>query len=92
MTFRLVENKLRIIYSKKFIAEFGSIIEELRVKNSRLSRYYYPFFMIRRILYATVLIVLYNNPILQFILIQVFVNTPVCFITLLTINSFYCIL
>eukprot|EP01022_Parablepharisma_sp_SALTPOND_P001165 TRINITY_DN105725_c2_g1_i1.p1 TRINITY_DN105725_c2_g1~~TRINITY_DN105725_c2_g1_i1.p1 ORF type:complete len:1460 (-),score=75.94 TRINITY_DN105725_c2_g1_i1:591-4970(-) len=72
----LVETPHKQITSRAFKEAYGTIIEEVKI-NSYSSRYYYPFYLARRLYYAVILIVLIDYPMLQLVLVPIFFVIPV---------------
>jgi len=62
-----VEKPRKQLILPEFMSSCGTIIEELKFRRPAL--HYYPIYMLRRIFYAVVLIILYRFPILQLSLI-----------------------
>jgi len=82
ISLRLVETRRKERRKKDFIETYGTIIEDLKIgfKKSHFSnRYYYPFFMIRRIFYAVILISLIDHPFIQIGFITSLVISPMIF-------------
>jgi len=74
-SFHLVEKSSSVLETNEFKETYGNIVEDLKVKKGRLwPRYYYPIYLIRRLVYAVVLIVLIDYPFIQLWLI-IFVTT-----------------
>lgn len=70
-TIFLVEKPYEEIITTEFGESYGALVEELDIKkDSVFIRYYYPIFMVRRALYAGILIVLSDSPTLQIGLIE----------------------
>jgi len=68
-SFFLVETQ-NLIKDNSFKEIYGNIIEDLKIEDENLiCRYYYPFYMIRRLFYAVILIVFIDFPYIQLILI-----------------------
>jgi len=87
-SFWLVERPLKVLRSKAFKERYGNIVEDLIVRKKHLvARYYYPIYLIRRIIYAVVLIVLYEYPKIQMGLI-IFVTTGPMFLYLCIVRPF----
>jgi len=63
--------------NQEFKESYGTIIEDL--KSDRKSVTFYPVFLLRRLIYAALLIILYFYPKIQLILIVVFTIIPVFF-------------
>jgi len=69
-SFNLVEKPRRVLKTARFKETYGNIVEDLKVlKRGLWSRYYYPIYLIRRLFYAVVLIVLIDYPFIQLWLI-----------------------
>jgi len=82
VSFNLVETRRKERKSIKFKEKYETIIEDLKIgykKSHFANRYYYPFFMIRRIFYAVVLITLINYPLIQIGIITLFIIGPMIF-------------
>lgn len=82
-TIFIVEKPYKELKTPEFNEKYGTLLEELEIeKDTILARYYYPIFMIRRALYAAILILFSDSPTLQVGLIELIVHLPVWFIFL----------
>ncbi len=62
---------------REFKERYGTIIEELNLNGDFFCRYYYPFYMLRRLFYAITLVGLTEHPLVQLSLIPAFLSFPV---------------
>ncbi len=60
------------ISGERFMSRYGTMVEEVHYKQSILALYFYPIYILRRLLYAVTLIVGRDYPIAQ-LLITIFV-------------------
>jgi len=63
--------------SKEFIAEYGSLTEDLRIDTYSL--YFYPIFMVRRLFYVVLLFIIYQYPKIQLSVIIITNLIPMLF-------------
>ena len=70
----------------EFRCTYGSLIEDINMKGGYACKCYYPFYMLRRMIYAIILVVLEDYPTLQIGLITVVLNIPVRIICLYSTN------
>jgi len=76
-SFHWVEFPIKKLKSKYFKEAYGNIVEELKItKRNLLARYYYPIYILRRIFYAIILIVLIDYPYIQIWLILLGTSLP----------------
>jgi len=78
----LVETRRKQRRKAEFIETYGTIIEDLKIgirKAHFTNRYYYPFFMIRRLFYAVILITLIDYPYIQIGFITILIVSPMIF-------------
>ncbi len=74
----LVEIPNTELVKPQFKESCGTIIEDIDIYESFMCRYYYPLYLFRRTLYAVVIIVLIDYPMVQLLLIPAFLLFPVC--------------
>jgi len=82
---KLVEQKHKILESSEFKESFGAIIEDLKLNNRSI--YFYPLFLIRRIFYVAIIIVFYDYPQIQLIVVPCVTIVPMIFY-LITVRPF----
>jgi len=81
----LVENSDYVLLSIEFKESFGTIIDSIHIekdsftKGTYVTRYFYPFYLLRRIVYSAILITLIDAPNLQLSLIPIIVIFPMVF-------------
>ena len=61
----------------EFKDEYGILIENINLDKEAIARSYYPFFLIRRLLYSVIITLLYDYPKIQLILIMSILIIPV---------------
>ncbi len=70
-------------YSKKkitkpqFVAQYGTLFEDFHVANTVWRKKYNSIFLLRRLLYAAILILTFNYPMIQYILLMAIFVIPV---------------
>jgi len=79
-SFWLVETPKNELESQEFKDSYGTLCEDLRIEDS--SVFFYPIFMFRRIIYAALLVFIYQFPVLQLWLILFFPAILVFFLIL----------
>ncbi len=81
ITLNLIETPAEIAKSTEFKESYGTVLDSLKVEDQEegisFTRYYYPFYMIRRLLYVIILVVPIQYPRLQLLLIPICVSFPV---------------
>jgi len=82
--FRLIETPRKLQKSKSFKETYGNIFENLKTRKGKLwTKYYYPFYLIRRMIYAIILITLIDYPYIQIALILFMNSIPMLFYLIL---------
>lgn len=74
---RLVETPNEDVAQAEFKDSYGSITDDVRIESAACKQYY-PIYMIRRIVYALILIALAEYPVIQLIIVPIVVVVPVC--------------
>jgi len=78
-TLWIIDAPLEVLEKEEFKETYGTIIEGLNIQHRKNSKYYYHIYMIRRLYYAIILVILYEHPMLQLILIPILLILPVFF-------------
>jgi len=78
-TLWLVDKQSEDLQSEEFKETYGTIIEGLNIQNRKNAKYFYHIFMIRRIYYALILVILHEYPYIQLIVIPTAIILPVFF-------------
>ena len=74
----LIEKRAGVIKTSKFKHYYGSVLDDIRIKNNEIGpRYYYPLYLLRRLYYALVLIALGDYPMVQLFIILFLLVIPV---------------
>ena len=76
--FYLVESQDEDLRSQNFINTYGVIINDINI--STISIHFYPFFLLRRLVYALILIIFYDHVVIQFVFLIVITILPVYFL------------
>lgn len=73
--FYWVESKRKILKSDEFKASYGAVIDDIKLKGYAI--YFYPLYLYRRLIYAGLIIILFDYPEIQLILIIILNIIPV---------------
>lgn len=78
-SFNWVEKETDDLESEEFKDSYGAIIENIELEKSGPSRFFYPLYLYRRLLYAAVLLFLIKYPLVQIVVIMAALVVPVIF-------------
>jgi len=80
--FQLLEVADQVQKSAKYTESYGTLIEDLQINSDYLKKTYYPLYLYRRLIFASILILLVEFPFVQLALILLITILPVFFIIL----------
>ena len=82
----LVETPDEEVEKDEFKESFGTLLEEMDLKKDFYCRYYYPLYMMRRIVYSLLLVIGDGYPMIQLIIIPPLLCFPV-FLLIATLSN-----
>ena len=72
---KLIDNQNDVLNSKEFKESYGTMIEDIKTETETV--FYYSIFLLRRILYSAIVILLIDYPLIQIGLILSLICLPV---------------
>ena len=85
----MIESPNESLVKLEFKDAYGTIIEGVNVTPGSYSQYYYPIYMIRRMIYAILLVALAEYPKVQLILIPLLLNYPVFLLSFMNNHCYH---
>lgn len=77
-SFYLIELPIDQLKTEEFKDKYGTIIEDVKIEPKPL--FFYPLYLLRRFAYALGLIILYEHPVIQLIVMIIVTILPVSFL------------
>ena len=78
VTLRLLEKESEKLAKEKFTERFGTLTEGIAIERSIYTKGYYGVYMLRRMIYALILVFVYALPTSQLIVCLLVAIMPVC--------------